>query len=70
MVTATIEAGNVYLPAISTDPERVEPWVAEFVDEHSKFRGDDSGHDDQVDACTQALARLNKPLLIAETSRN
>ena len=64
-VTATIEAGNVYLPALSLDPLRVEPWVAEFIDEHSRFPN--SAHDDRVDACTQALARLNKPMLVAET---
>ena len=64
-VTATIEAGNVYLPALSLDPLRVEPWVATFIDECSRFPN--GTHDDQVDACTQALARLNKPLLVAET---
>jgi predicted phage terminase large subunit-like protein len=66
-VTPTIEAGNVFLPALNVETELVEPWVAEFIDEHSKFRGDDKGHDDQVDACTQALARLNKPILTATT---
>ena len=53
-VTPTIEAGNVFLP----DASRA-PWIGDFVFECSRFP---SGmHDDQVDAMTQALKRLNKP---------
>jgi predicted phage terminase large subunit-like protein len=50
-VTHFHEGGNVYLP----DPN-IHPWVFEFIDEHSSFPSAD--HDDQVDAGTQALARM------------
>ena len=51
-VTPTIEAGNVYIP----DPS-IAPWVHDFVEECAAFpRG---AHDDQVDAMSQALNRLN-----------
>jgi predicted phage terminase large subunit-like protein len=46
-----IEAKNVYLP----DPS-IAPWVGDFVQECSAFPN--GAHDDQVDACTQALNRL------------
>lgn len=52
-VSANIEAGNVYLP----DPT-IAPWVGDFVDEFSAFPK--GKHDDQVDACTQALSRLRQ----------
>jgi predicted phage terminase large subunit-like protein len=65
-VSATCEAGNVYLPALCLDPLRVEPWVESLLDEVSRFPG--GKNDDQVDAMTQALARLNKPLLVATTT--
>lgn len=45
--------GNLYLPAPST-----ASWVRAFMKEASDFRGDGSGHDDQVDAMTQALNHL------------
>lgn len=50
-VTPFVEAGNVYLPL----PARA-PWISAFVDEHSSFPT--GTHDDQVDATSQALARL------------
>lgn len=50
-VTATVEAGNVYLPHPS-----VAPWVSAFVEECSAFPN--GAHDDQVDAMTQGLGRL------------
>jgi predicted phage terminase large subunit-like protein len=50
-VTYLCEAGNVYLP----DPS-LNPWVHDFVDELANFPN--GTHDDQVDAMTQALRRL------------
>ncbi|MEU4296355.1 phage terminase large subunit [Kitasatospora aureofaciens] len=50
-VTPFIEAGNVLLPA-----PHLAPWVDEFIAEHSVFPN--GVHDDQVDAASQALARL------------
>jgi predicted phage terminase large subunit-like protein len=46
-----IEAGNVYLP----DPKR-HPWVADFIEECAAFPN--GANDDQVDAMTQALVRM------------
>lgn len=43
------ETGHVHLP-------NDDPSIDEFVDEHTKFPG--GAHDDEVDACTQALNRL------------
>ncbi len=50
-VSDQIESGNVYLPI----PEAC-PWINNFVDECAKFPK--GKYDDQVDACTQALFRL------------
>lgn len=50
-VSPDIEAGNVYLP----DPS-IAPWIHDFVEECSAFPN--AAHDDQVDAMTQALNRL------------
>lgn len=50
-ISPVVEAGNVYLP----DPQQV-PWVAGFIEEAAGFPT--AAHDDQVDACSQALARL------------
>lgn len=50
-VSPFIEAGDVELPA----PAHA-PWVGDFVNECASFPN--ATHDDQVDACTQALARL------------
>ncbi|HHV39699.1 MAG TPA: phage terminase large subunit [Tepidimicrobium sp.] len=52
-VSPQIEAGNVYLP----DPSIV-PWVHDFIEECAAFPT--GAHDDQVDAMSQALMRLNK----------
>ena len=50
-VSPFIEGGDVELPAVAR-----APWVADFVNEAAAFPN--GTHDDQVDACTQALARL------------
>lgn len=50
-VAPQIEAGNVYLPHPT-----VAPWVLGFTHEFSVFPNGE--HDDQVDACSQALKRL------------
>jgi predicted phage terminase large subunit-like protein len=50
-VSAQIESGNVYLP----DPS-LNPWVYDFIEECAQFPH--GSHDDQVDAMSQALARL------------
>ena len=50
-VAPFIEAANVWLPS-----PQLAPWVGEFIDECSAFPN--AAHDDQVDACTQALTRL------------
>jgi predicted phage terminase large subunit-like protein len=51
-VSPLVEAGDVWLPHPS-----VADWVDEYIEEHVKF--DNGLHDDQVDATTQALARLS-----------
>lgn len=51
-VAGMIEAGDVYLA-----PETA-PWVGQLVDEAAAFP--DGAHDDQVDAMTQALAKLGR----------
>jgi predicted phage terminase large subunit-like protein len=50
-VTPFIEAGQVWTPA----PE-IAPWVGGFVNEAAAFPN--GSHDDQVDACTQAINRM------------
>lgn len=50
-VTPFVEAGNVCLPM----PARA-PWIGALIEEASAFPT--GAHDDQVDALTQALARL------------
>jgi predicted phage terminase large subunit-like protein len=50
-VSAQVEAGNVYLPNPTT-----APWVNDFIEECSNFPN--GANDDQVDAMTQALKRL------------
>lgn len=50
-VQPLVEAGHVYLPH-----PKIAPWVEDFIRELAQFpRG---AHDDDVDACTQALNRL------------
>lgn len=56
--TATVEAGNVYLP------EGAE-WVGDFVEEHAAFPN--GAHDDQVDAMSQALPRLDAGAVVDGT---
>ncbi len=52
-VAPQIESGNVYLP----DPLEY-PWVGEYLDEWEVFPN--GPHDDDVDATTQALTKLEK----------
>jgi len=52
-VSPEVEAGNVYLP----DPS-IAPWVHDFIEECAAFPN--GANDDQVDAMSQALMRLNK----------
>lgn len=61
-VTPAIEAGNVFLPGAasadqtSCDPNLTPAFVQDFLVECAAFPNAD--RDDQVDACTQALLRL------------
>ena len=50
-VAPLFEAGNVWLPHPS-----IAPWVTDFVDELVRFPN--ALHDDDVDACSQALEEL------------
>ncbi len=50
-VQALVQAGNVYLPHPS-----IAPWVEDFVRQLAGFPN--TAHDDDVDACTQALNQL------------
>ena len=50
-VSPQIESGNVFLPS----PD-IAPWISEFIEECAAFPK--GINDDQVDAMTQALARL------------
>jgi len=50
-IVSQIESGNVYLPSVA-----VAPWIRDFIEECSSFPN--SVNDDQVDAMTQALFRL------------
>lgn len=50
-VSPLVEAGNVYLPA----PE-IAPWILDFIEETAAFPN--GVNDDQVDAMTQALAKI------------
>lgn len=52
-VAADFEAGNVHLPSTTR-----YPWVTDFVDELTAFP--EGAHDDQVDACSQALSRYQR----------
>lgn len=60
-VSGLVESGAVYLP----EP-RLQPWVADFVDECASFPN--AAHDDQVDAMSQGLRRMR--LSRAETTRS
>jgi predicted phage terminase large subunit-like protein len=50
-VQALVQAGNVYLPHPS-----IAPWVEDFIRQLATFPN--GAHDDDVDACTQALNQL------------
>lgn len=50
-IAPVAEAQDVHLPASA-------PWVPHWLDEHAAFPN--ATHDDQVDACSQALKWLNK----------
>jgi predicted phage terminase large subunit-like protein len=50
-VSPDIEAGNVFLPENA-------PWVHDFIEECAAFPN--GAHDDQVDAMSQAINRLNR----------
>lgn len=58
-VSGEVEAHNVYLPATkNANGEFVPlPWVHAFIEQHANFP---AGHDDDVDACTQALSQIRK----------
>jgi predicted phage terminase large subunit-like protein len=51
-VSGYIEAGDVHLAPAGA------PWIPGFLDETAAF--DNGAHDDQVDAMSQALARLTR----------
>lgn len=54
-IAPIVESGNVYLP----DP-KTNPWVHDFIEECASFPH--GSNDDQVDAMSQALARLDGSL--------
>jgi predicted phage terminase large subunit-like protein len=64
--SAAAEAGNIYLPAISLEPLRLDQWVTEWLDELTRFPV--GRNDDQVDSFSMAMKRLSKPLLVATTT--
>lgn len=53
-ISPLLEAGNVWFP-----PATVAPWMQELVEECATFPN--GAHDDQVDAMSQALHRMNEP---------
>jgi predicted phage terminase large subunit-like protein len=53
-VSPLFEAGNVFLP----DPAGGARWAGDFVEELTRFPN--ASHDDQVDACTQALMYMRR----------
>jgi predicted phage terminase large subunit-like protein len=52
-VSPLFEAGNVLLPELT-----MAPWVGDFVEELTRFPN--AAHDDQVDACSQALLYMKR----------
>jgi predicted phage terminase large subunit-like protein len=60
-VVAQCEAGNLYLPH-----PHLAKWVDKFIEEFANFPL--GKHDDQVDACTQAIRKLSAPLPLLYTS--
>ena len=63
--TAAVEAGNVYLPATCLDPLRTTIMTETFIDEMSRFPV--GRNDDIVDAFSQGMNRMSKPLLSVTT---
>ena len=58
-VSPLFQAGNVLLPEVATGGGfRSAGWVGDFVEELTRFPN--AAHDDQVDACAQALAYLKQ----------
>jgi predicted phage terminase large subunit-like protein len=59
-VSGEVEAHNVYLPGRRNDQGVLVPvgWVHDFIEQHAGFPN--ATHDDDVDACTQALAQIRK----------
>jgi predicted phage terminase large subunit-like protein len=56
-VSPLFEARNVFLPELAAGGG-CATWVGDFVEELTRFPN--APHDDQVDACTQALLHLNQ----------
>ena len=54
-IAGLVEAGNVWLPHPS-----IAPWVQDFIEECASFPT--GAHEDEVDAMSQALVRLNGPV--------
>jgi predicted phage terminase large subunit-like protein len=52
-ISAQIESGNVYIPALARSP-----WAGDFIEECSSFPN--GAHDDQVDAMSQALIHMTE----------
>ncbi len=60
-VSGEVEAHNVWLPAtrdLETGALVPLPWVHDFIEQHAAFPT--GTHDDDVDACTQALAQIRR----------
>ena len=68
-VAATIEAGDVWLPdpSICGVDDSGRPWVESFIEECAAFP--ESQNNDQVDAASQALVRLNELALTLSPER-
>ena len=59
-VSPQVEAGNVFLPEAS-----LAPWIGDYVEELATFPN--ASNDDQVDATSQALHRLEAPRYESES---
>lgn len=64
-VIPQIQSGNIYLPGApdtvreTYDRDQTPEWTQKFVEETAAFPN--GAHDDQVDACTQAITILDNP---------
>jgi predicted phage terminase large subunit-like protein len=56
-VSPLFEAGNVFLPEATAGGSQAR-WVGDFIEELTRFPN--AAHDDQVDACTQALMYMRR----------